>query len=111
MSLLFVLGPDFGSPPLFMRRKLLTLLGECGKTSSFIDDISIVKRYASESSHAIPICSDDEALLKSRKEVRLHYFFPGIPSPIQVCLPTSCIYMLCRSRMIVYTLSGHNFLN
>ncbi|KAL4308066.1 hypothetical protein GQ457_01G028440 [Hibiscus cannabinus] len=63
-------GPDFGSPPSFMRRKLLTLLGECGKTSSFIDDISIVKRYASESSHAIPVCSDDEALLKARKEVK-----------------------------------------
>ncbi|XP_012482489.1 small RNA degrading nuclease 5 [Gossypium raimondii] len=69
-------GPDFGSPPSFMRRKLLTLLGECGKTSSFIDDISIVKRYASESSHAIPVCSDDEALLKARKEVkndRVHF--------------------------------------
>ncbi|XWS23628.1 hypothetical protein CRYUN_Cryun28dG0031300 [Craigia yunnanensis] len=69
-------GPDFGSPPSFMRRKLLTLLSECSKTSSFIDDIAIVKRYASESSHAIPICSDDEALLKSRKEVkndRVHF--------------------------------------
>ncbi|XVE55223.1 hypothetical protein DITRI_Ditri03aG0142300 [Diplodiscus trichospermus] len=69
-------GPDFGSPPSFMRRKLLTLLGECGKTTSFIDDISIVKRYASESSHAIPVCSDDEALLKARKEVkndRVHF--------------------------------------
>ncbi|XP_007019342.2 PREDICTED: small RNA degrading nuclease 5 [Theobroma cacao] len=69
-------GPDFGSPPSFMRKKLLSLLGECGKTSSFIDDISIVKRYASESSHAIPVCSDDEALLKARKEVkndRVHF--------------------------------------
>lgn len=69
-------GPDFGTPPSFMRRKLLTLLGECGKTSSFVDDISIVKRYASESSHAIPVCSDDEALLKARKEVkndRVHF--------------------------------------
>ncbi|XP_021285325.1 small RNA degrading nuclease 5 isoform X2 [Herrania umbratica] len=35
-------GPDFGSPPSFMRRKLLTLL----------------------------VCSDDEALLKARKEVK-----------------------------------------
>lgn len=75
MSLLLVLGPDFGTPPSFMRRKLLTLLGECGKTSSFVDDISIVKRYASESSHAIPVCSDDEALLKARKEVGLHFAF------------------------------------
>ncbi|PPS10478.1 hypothetical protein GOBAR_AA10147 [Gossypium barbadense] len=57
-------------------KKLLTLLGDCGKTSSFIDDVSIVKRYASESSHAIPVCSDDEALLKARKEVkndRVHF--------------------------------------
>ncbi|KAE8716255.1 hypothetical protein F3Y22_tig00110152pilonHSYRG00042 [Hibiscus syriacus] len=46
------------------------------KTSSFIDDISMVKRYASESSHAIPVFSDDEALLKARKEVkndRVHF--------------------------------------
>ena len=67
--LLLILGPDFGSPPSFTRRKLLSILGECGKTSSFIDDISIVKRYASESSHAIPVCSDDEAVLKARREV------------------------------------------
>ncbi|GAV84433.1 RNase_T domain-containing protein [Cephalotus follicularis] len=63
-------GPDFGSPPTFMRRKLLTVLSECGKTASFIDDISIVKRYASESSHAFPVSSDDEALSKARKEVK-----------------------------------------
>ncbi|OMO95030.1 Exonuclease [Corchorus capsularis] len=69
-------GPDFGSPPSFMRRKLLALLGECGKNSSFIDDISIVKRFASESSHSIPVCSDDEAVLKARREVkndRVHF--------------------------------------
>ena len=69
-------GPDFGSPPSFKRRKLLTLLGECGMTSSFIDDISIMKRYASKSSHAIPVYFDDEAILKSRKEVkndRVHF--------------------------------------
>ncbi|KAK1591288.1 hypothetical protein Q3G72_005329 [Acer saccharum] len=69
-------GPDFGSPPSFMRRKLLTVLSESGKTSSVIDDISIVKLYASESSHAFPVSSDDEALLKARKEVkndRVHF--------------------------------------
>lgn len=66
-----LLGPDFGSPPSFVRRKLLTVLSECGKTSSFIDDISIVKRYASGSSHSLPVSSDEEALLKARKEVYL----------------------------------------
>ncbi|CAK7346856.1 unnamed protein product [Dovyalis caffra] len=69
-------GPDFGSPPSFVRRKLLTVLSECGKTSSFIDDISIVKQYASGSSHSFPVSSDEEALLKARKEVkndRVHF--------------------------------------
>ncbi|KAI8531445.1 hypothetical protein RHMOL_Rhmol11G0137800 [Rhododendron molle] len=61
--------PDFGSPPSFVRKKLLSCLSECGKASTLIDNISIVKRYASESSHAIPVCSDEEALLKARKEV------------------------------------------
>ena len=63
------LGPEFGSPPSFMRKKLLTVLNDCGKTSSFIDDISIVKRYTSVSSHAFPVAFDDEALSKAKKEV------------------------------------------
>ncbi|XP_071728736.1 small RNA degrading nuclease 5-like [Rutidosis leptorrhynchoides] len=63
-------GPDFGRPPSFMRKKLLTVLGDSGKSSSFIDNISIVKRYASESSHSIPVFSDDEALSKTIKEVK-----------------------------------------
>ncbi|KAK3043685.1 hypothetical protein RJ639_000101 [Escallonia herrerae] len=41
-----------------------------GQTSSVIDNISVVKRYASESSHAIPVSSDDEALSKAMKEVK-----------------------------------------
>ncbi|XP_027331894.1 small RNA degrading nuclease 5 isoform X1 [Abrus precatorius] len=63
-------GPDFGSPPSFMRKKLLSVLSEFGRTSSLIDDISIVKRYVSESSHAIPVTSDDEALARTNKEVK-----------------------------------------
>ncbi|KAL8110374.1 small RNA degrading nuclease 5-like [Apium graveolens] len=63
-------GPEFGAPPSFTRKKLLTVLGECGKTSSVIDNISVVKRYASESSNAIPVSSDDEALIKAKKEVK-----------------------------------------
>lgn len=69
-------GPDFGSPPSVMRTKLLKVLFEYGKTSTLIDNVSIIKRYASESSHAIPVSSDDEALSKARKEVkndRIHF--------------------------------------
>ncbi|KAH1213577.1 Small RNA degrading nuclease 5 [Glycine max] len=62
--------PNFGSPPSFTRKKLLSILSESGKTSSLIDDISVVKRYASESSHAIPVTSDDVALAKANKEVK-----------------------------------------
>ncbi|CAM8885571.1 unnamed protein product [Rhodiola kirilowii] len=62
-------GPDFGIPPSLMRKKLLTLLSESGKTSSFIDDISVVKRYTAESSHAFPVSSDDEALMRAKKEI------------------------------------------
>ncbi|KAK1441367.1 hypothetical protein QVD17_07217 [Tagetes erecta] len=63
-------GPDFGRPASLIRKKLLTVLGESGKASSFIDNISVVKRYASESSHSIPVASDDEALSKTIKEVK-----------------------------------------
>ncbi|XP_010270386.1 PREDICTED: small RNA degrading nuclease 5 isoform X2 [Nelumbo nucifera] len=63
-------GPEYGSPPTFMRKKLVTVLSENGKTCSFIDDVSIVKRYAAGSCHSFPICSDDEALLKAKKEVK-----------------------------------------
>ncbi|KAL7586018.1 hypothetical protein Lser_V15G46366 [Lactuca serriola] len=63
-------GPDFGRPPSFTRKKFLTVLGDSGKASSFIDNISIVKRYASESSHSIPVTCDDEALSKAIKEVK-----------------------------------------
>jgi RNA exonuclease 1 len=71
MLLAFTLetGPGFGAPPSFMRKKLLSILGESGKTSSMIDDISIVKRFASESSNAIPVTSDEDALAKTIKEV------------------------------------------
>lgn len=69
MPLAFLIGPDFGSPPSFIRTKLLTVLSECGKDSSVIDDVSIVKRYASASSHAFPVNSDDEALSRAIKEV------------------------------------------
>ncbi|KAG4965871.1 hypothetical protein JHK85_040846 [Glycine max] len=70
MTSLRDIQPNFGSPPSFTRKKLLSILSESGKTSSLIDDISVVKRYASESSHAIPVTSDDVALAKANKEVK-----------------------------------------
>ncbi|KAM1135804.1 hypothetical protein ACFX13_034723 [Malus domestica] len=63
-------GPDFGTAPSLVRKRFLTVLSESGKTSSIIDDISIVKRHASELSHAVPVFSDDEALSKAQKEAR-----------------------------------------
>ncbi|KAG9458204.1 hypothetical protein H6P81_002712 [Aristolochia fimbriata] len=63
-------GPDFGSPPSFMRKKLVSVLSESGKTCSIIDDISIVKRYAGGSCNAIPISCDSEALSRAKKEVK-----------------------------------------
>ncbi|XP_010493835.1 PREDICTED: small RNA degrading nuclease 5 [Camelina sativa] len=63
-------GPDFGSPPEVRRKKLLAILNESGKSTSMIDNINIVKRYASESSNSIPVSCDDEALSKAMKEVK-----------------------------------------
>ncbi|BFG40586.1 hypothetical protein CerSpe_268600 [Prunus speciosa] len=63
-------GPDFGTRPSLIRKRLLTVLSESRKTSSIIDDVSIVKRYASELSHAVPVSSDDEASSKAQKEAR-----------------------------------------
>lgn len=68
--LLLRLGPDFGSPPDMIRKKLLSILNESGKTTSIVDNIDIVKRYASDSSNSIPVSSDDEALSKAMKEVK-----------------------------------------
>ena len=69
MCSLVTLGPDFGTPPSFMRKRLVSVLGENGKTCCLIDDVSVVKRYATEACHAIPVYSDDGALLKAKKEV------------------------------------------
>ncbi|EOA20276.1 hypothetical protein CARUB_v10000580mg [Capsella rubella] len=63
-------GPDFGLPPEVIRKNLFTILNESGKSTSIIDKINIVKRYASESSNSIPVSSDDEALSKAMKEVK-----------------------------------------
>ncbi|KAL9396044.1 hypothetical protein Peur_010297 [Populus x canadensis] len=46
---------------------------ECGKTSSLIDDISIVNRYASASSHSFPVSAGEEALLKEVMNDRVHF--------------------------------------
>ncbi|KZV41759.1 small RNA degrading nuclease 5 [Dorcoceras hygrometricum] len=71
-------GPGFGLPSILLKKKLLTVLSESGKTSSLIDGITIVKRYASDASNSIPVSSDDEALLKAKKEVknnRVHFIW------------------------------------
>ncbi|KAH0900022.1 hypothetical protein HID58_049590 [Brassica napus] len=52
-----------------IRKRLLNVLNESGKATSIVDNINIVKRYASESSNAIPVSDDDEALSKAMKEV------------------------------------------
>ncbi|KFK27823.1 hypothetical protein AALP_AA8G434400 [Arabis alpina] len=63
-------GPDFGSPPEMIRKKLLTILKESGKNTSIIDNANIVKCYSSDSSNSIPVFTDDEALLKAMKEIK-----------------------------------------
>ncbi|CAH8356794.1 unnamed protein product [Eruca vesicaria subsp. sativa] len=63
-------GPEFGSPPEMIRKRLLNVLNESGKATSIVDNINIVKRYASDSSNAIPVSDDDEALSKAMKEVK-----------------------------------------
>ncbi|CAH8313825.1 unnamed protein product [Eruca vesicaria subsp. sativa] len=63
-------GPDFGSPPEMIRKKLLDILNESGKTTCIVDNINIVKRYASETSNSVPVSSDDEAFSKAMKEVK-----------------------------------------
>ncbi|KAJ0248543.1 Small RNA degrading nuclease 5 [Hirschfeldia incana] len=63
-------GPDFGSPSELIRKKLLEILNESGKTTCIVDNMNIVKRYASEASNSVPVSSDDEALSKAMKEVK-----------------------------------------
>ncbi|KAG2243567.1 hypothetical protein Bca52824_094588 [Brassica carinata] len=63
-------GPDFGSPPELIRKRLLDILNESGKTTCIVDNMNIVKRYASETSNSVPVSSDDEALSKAMKEVK-----------------------------------------
>ncbi|KAK1263013.1 Small RNA degrading nuclease 5 [Acorus gramineus] len=63
-------GPDFGSPPSLMRKKLVSVLHESGKTCSLIDDVSVIKKYSDGSCNSIPVSSDSEALSKATKEVK-----------------------------------------
>lgn len=63
-------GPDFGSPPSFSRRKLASILHECGKRSSLIDEVFVLDRYSDASCNSIAVFSDDDALSRSMKEVK-----------------------------------------
>lgn len=99
MHALFLgLGPDFGTRPSLIRKRLLTVLSESGKTSSIIDDVSIVKRYASELSHAVPVSSDDEASSKAQKEVNCNGCAPRTFLVFIVCLGYiflhACLHLL-----------------
>ncbi|PKA49639.1 Small RNA degrading nuclease 5 [Apostasia shenzhenica] len=63
-------GPQFGSDPSFMRKKLVTVLHESDKLCSLIDQMSIIKRFSDGSCNAIPVTSDDQALSRTLKEVK-----------------------------------------
>lgn len=58
-----------------MSKRILSVLSDCGKTSSFIDDITVVKKYSAGLSHDFPVCSDDETLSRAKKEVLFSLLF------------------------------------
>ncbi|XP_020588004.1 small RNA degrading nuclease 5-like isoform X2 [Phalaenopsis equestris] len=63
-------GPEFGSRSSLIRCKLVSILHECGRKCSLVDDSSILRRFSDESSNVIPVYSDEEALSKAIKEVK-----------------------------------------
>lgn len=71
------------------------MLSESGKTSSFIDDVSIVKRYASGTCHAFPVSSDDEALSRASKEV--------FDTPVFLCtrFPLRFLIFICSFQLVL----------
>lgn len=61
-----------------MSKRILSVLSDCGKTSSFIDDITVVKKYSAGLSHDFPVCSDDETLSRAKKEVLFSLFLVAV---------------------------------
>jgi RNA exonuclease 1 len=57
--------------PKNIRQKFVSILKESGRTSSLIDDASILKRYSDESCNVISVSTDEEALSRTIKEVLL----------------------------------------
>eukprot|EP00249_Psilotum_nudum_P018283 c26728_g2_i1 orf=54-1868(+) len=62
-------GPEFGNVSRFAKENLLLLLNKHGQQCVLLDRWSILQRYAVGSCHAIVCTSDDEVLLKAKKEV------------------------------------------
>ncbi|PKA54538.1 Small RNA degrading nuclease 5 [Apostasia shenzhenica] len=64
------LGPEFGSRSSVMRCKFISVLYECGRKCSLVDEISVLRRYSDESCNAVPVYSDEDALSRAVKEVK-----------------------------------------
>lgn len=64
-------GPEFGSHSSLVRCKLVSILHECGRKCSLVDDSSVLRRFSDGSCNVIPVYSDEEALSKALKEVQI----------------------------------------
>ncbi|MCO5581525.1 hypothetical protein L7F22_035411 [Adiantum nelumboides] len=63
-------GPGFGNSPTYFKESLLSVLSKHGNQCTVIDRTSMLQRYAIGPCHSIPCTTDNEALLKAKKEVR-----------------------------------------
>ncbi|KAG0462655.1 hypothetical protein HPP92_021131 [Vanilla planifolia] len=62
-------GPQFGTNSSIVH-KLVSVLQECGKTCSIVDDMPVIKRYSDDSCNSIPVFTDNDALSRTIKEVK-----------------------------------------
>ncbi|XP_078156623.1 polynucleotidyl transferase, ribonuclease H-like superfamily protein [Carex rostrata] len=85
------LGPEYGVHPKSIYQKLVSVLKESGRTSSLIDDASILKRYSDESCNVISVSTDEEALsrtIKEAKNKKVNFIwarFSGLISYLRCC--------------------------
>ncbi|KAH7300530.1 hypothetical protein KP509_24G066800 [Ceratopteris richardii] len=63
-------GPGFGNSSASLKENLLSVLSNHGNPCSVIDRRVMLQRYAVGPTHSLPCTTDDEALLKVKKEVR-----------------------------------------